>query len=749
MKFLSSFILAHIFFIASYAQTASVRGFVNDLETGEPVLFCNVIIEGETIGASTDVNGFFNISDVPIGNQTILVTYIGYDTLRVNISLKKDQILTQKLELQQSSIKINTVTISADKMDQKTSVKVSVTKITPKDIKLIPSIGGEPDLAQYLQVLPGVVFTGDQGGQLYIRGGSAIQNKVLLDGMIVYNPFHSIGLFSVFDTDIIRTADIYTGGFGAQYGGRISSIMDIKTRDGIKNRYGGKFSTTSFGSKLLFEGPLIKKGGNSSFIVSAKTSYLDKTSQIFYNYIDTAGLPYNFTDLYGKLSISGSNGSKFNVFGYNYKDNVSYRDVSSLGWNSGGVGSNFVLVPEGSSALIEGNFAYSSYLIGIDEALTAPRSSGINGFNLGLNFTYFNGENELKYGLEVLGYQTDFDFTNSSDLRISQEENSTELSGFINYKIKGEKIIIEPGVRIYKYNSISATFEPRLGAKYLASERLRFKLATGKYSQNLVSTNSDRDVVNLFYGFLSAPENIPDQFLGKQIKNGLQKANHIILGIEYDFSDFVDFNLEGYVKDFSQLTNINKDKLYVSDPDFIVEKGLAQGVDAVLKYSSSKFYFWAVYSLGYISRTDENSTYRPHFDRRHNVNLVSTYKFGFDNSWSFDARWNFGSGFPFTQTQGFYPLIDFNDGIDTNYDQESGELGIIYAGLNEGRLPYYHRLDIALKKEYKLSKHSTLNWNVGITNAYNRENIFYFNRIEYKRVNQLPFMPSAGISLTF
>ena len=95
------------------------------------------------------------------------------------------------------------------------------------------------------------------------------------------------------------------------------------------------------------------------------------------------------------------------------------------------------------------------------------------------------------------------------------------------------------------------------------------------------------------------------------------------------------------------------------------------------------------------------------------------------------------------------PLIDFNDGIDTNYDQESGELGIIYAGLNEGRLPYYHRLDIALKKEYKLSKHSTLNWNVGITNAYNRENIFYFNRIEYKRVNQLPFMPSAGISLTF
>jgi hypothetical protein len=738
-----------IFSISSIAQTASVRGFVNDQDTGEPILFCNVVIEGKTIGASTDVNGFFNITDVPIGNQNILITYIGYDTLRTSITLKENQILTRKLELKQSAIKINNVTISADKQEQKTEVKVSVTKITPKDIKLIPTIGGEPDLAQYLQVLPGVVFTGDQGGQLYIRGGSAIQNKVLLDGMIVYNPFHSIGLFSVFDTDIIRTADIYTGGFGAQYGGRISSIMDIKTRDGNIKRYGGRFSATSFGSKILFEGPLIKKGGNASFVVSAKTSYLDKSSQLFYTYIDTAGLPYNFTDLYGKISVNGSNGSKWNVFGFNYVDNVSYRDVSSLGWKSNGIGSNFVLVPEGSSALIEGNFAYSSYLIGIEEALSAPRSSGINGFNLGLNFTYFNGENELKYGLEVLGYQTDFDFTNASDLQISQKENSTELSGFINYKLKGERLIVEPGIRIYKYNSIAATFEPRLGAKFLASDRLRFKLAAGKYSQNLVSTNSDRDVVNLFYGFLSAPEDIPDEFLGKEISNGLQKANHLIVGMEYDFSDNIDFNLEGYVKEFIQLTNINKDKISINDPDFIVEKGLAQGVDLVLKYSNPKFYFWAVYSLGYISRTDENQTYRPHFDRRHNVNLVATYKFGFDNSWSLDARWNFGTGFPFTQTQGFYPLLDFDDGINTTYNEETGELGIIYADLNEGRLPYYHRLDVALKKEYQLSKNSTFNWNVGITNAYNRENIFYFNRIEYKRVNQLPFMPSAGISLTF
>ncbi|MAD50184.1 MAG: TonB-dependent receptor [Flavobacteriales bacterium] len=749
MKTKLTFLFIFLSQLTLFAQKGSVRGFVYDKENGEAIMFCNVIIEGKSIGASTDVNGFFNITNVPVGKHTLFVTYVGYDTLRQEIVLKDKQILNQKLEISPSSVQIETVTVSADRQEMKTEVKVSVTKITPKDIKIIPAIGGEPDLAQYLQVLPGVVFTGDQGGQLYIRGGSPIQNKVLLDGMIVYNPFHSIGLFSVFDTDLMRNADIYTGGFGAQYGGRISSIMDITTKDGNKNRLAGKVSTNTFGSKLMLEGPFFKKGGNSSFIMSAKTSYLDKSSKLLYTYIDTAGLPYSYTDLYGKISVNSSNGSKWSLFGYNYRDKVSYKDVSNLGWKSGGIGSNFILVPSGNSTIIEGAFAYSSYLIRLEEAIVNPRQSGINGFNLGLNFTTFKADNELQYGLEVLGYQTDFDFTNATGLLTEQKENSTELSGFIRYKIKTNKLILDPGIRIYKYNSIAATFEPRLGAKFLATDNLRFKLAAGKYSQNLVSTNSDQDVVNLFYGFLSAPDNLPDEFKGEEVVNGLQMANHLILGLEYDISSKIDFNLEGYVKDFTQLTNINKDKLTLSDPDFIVEEGLAKGVDLVLKYNDPKFYFWLVYSLGHITRSGEDIEYNPHFDRRHNVNLVSTYKFGVQKNWSFDARWNIGSGFPFTQTQGFYPSMDFSDGINTNYTSESGELGIIYAGLNEGRLPWYHRLDIALKKEQKLSKHSTFEWNVGVTNVYNRENIFYFNRIEYKRVNQLPFMPSAGMSLSF
>ena len=286
-------------------KKGNIRGFIYDKENGEPIMFCNVIIKGTDIGGATDINGMYNLSKLDPGNYTLVITYLGYDTKEVTLSLKSGQIINKNIEIVASSIKLNEVQISAEREDMKTEVKSASIKITKKDLELIPTIGGSPDIAQYLQVVPGVVFTGDQGGQLYIRGGSPIQNKVLLDGMIIYSPFHSIGLFSVFDTDIIRNTDVYTGGFSAEYGGRVSSIMDIKTIDGNKKKYGGKVSANTFGSKVFLEGP-ISSSGNSSFIFSGKTSYLDKSSDLFYKYpilsFDEKGLPYSYTDLYAKIS---------------------------------------------------------------------------------------------------------------------------------------------------------------------------------------------------------------------------------------------------------------------------------------------------------------------------------------------------------------------------------------------------------------------------------------------------------------
>lgn len=303
-----------LFPIFIHAQESTVRGFIYEEETGEPAIFSNVYLKGTTYGASTDNNGYFLISRIPPGNYQLMVTYLGYDTIQIPIQLDPDEVFNQNFLLKKSSVNLETVTVNAERIEARTETKTSVVKITPKEIRQIPSVGGQADFAQYLQVVPGVIFTGDQGGQFYVRGGSPIQNKVILDGMTVYNPFHSIGLFSVFETDLIRSADVYTGGYNADHGGRISSIMDITYKDGNKKQFSGAVGASTFGAKALIEGPISKQkspeSGSASFILSFKNSYLEQSSKALYSYIDEDGLPFNFSDFYGKISINAGNGSK-------------------------------------------------------------------------------------------------------------------------------------------------------------------------------------------------------------------------------------------------------------------------------------------------------------------------------------------------------------------------------------------------------------------------------------------------------
>jgi hypothetical protein len=756
--------------VAALSQTGTIRGFIYEEKTGEPIIFTNVYLQNTNYGASTDVNGFFMISKIPPGDYTLMVTYLGYDTLMMPVYIEAEDILSKQLYLKESAITLETFNVSAERQEAKTETRTSVVKITPKEMKQIPTIGGQADLAQYLQILPGVVFTGDQGGELYIRGGSPIQNKVLLDGMTIYKAFHSIGLFSVFETDIIRNADIYTGGFGAEYGGRISSVMDITTRDGNRQRVAGKFAASTFGANLLLEGPLVRqkenRGTSLSFILSGKGSYLEQSSKLFYNYIDTAGLPFNFLDLYGKISLNSSNGSKVNFYGFHYQDKVNnYKSLSDFNWNSTGLGTNFLVIPGRSPVLLEGHVAYSNYKINLEEETNPTRSSEISGFDLGLDFTYFLGRDEMKYGLELLGSRTNYFFFNASGKEISQAENTTELGFYFKYKLTAGKFLIEPSFRLQWYASLSnLSPEPRLALKYNVTDRLRLKFAGGLYSQNLIDARSDRDVVNLFYGFLSGPDNLPDEFDGQKLTHKLQKASHAILGMELDITNRLTMNLEGYYKYFSQLTNLNRNKIYDENKapeqpdllkkDFIIEKGDAYGIDMTLKYDQRRLYIWTVYSFAFVNRfyediNEELQHYYPHFDRRHNVNIVVTYRLGATESWEISGRWNYGSGFPFTQTQGYYEKLTFNNGIYGDYTNDNGELGIIYADLNGGRLADYHRLDMNIKKRFLFSENTRLDVDLSFINLYNRKNVFYRDRLTGETVYQLPFVPSLGIIFVF
>ena len=755
----------------------SIKGFVYEEATGEPMMFTNVYLKGTTYGGSTNENGYFNINRIPDGNYTLFITCVGYDTISEQFTLAKGQDISRKYYLKETSQKLESVTITAEKIEARTETKTSVISVTPKTITKIPSVGGQADFAQYLQVVPGVIFTGDQGGQLYIRGGSPIQNKVLLDGMVIYNPFHSIGLFSVFDTDIIRNADVYTGGFGAEYSGRISSIMDISTRDGNKKRISGKIGANVFGAKVMVEGPLKKaKNPNSasaSFIISAKNSYLERTSQILYPYASETGLPFNFQDIYGKVSLNAPNGSKINLFGFSFNDQVNnYQSLSNYGWNSYGGGTNFLVIPGKAPIMIEGCIAYSSYNSRMEVIETNDeRSSYINGFNASFDFSQFIGKNTLKYGFEMLGnttyYLTYSVYGHQPIGGDDSKSNSTELGAYAKYKAVFGNLLIEPSVRLQMYSLPEFSFEPRFAAKYNVNDRLRLKLAAGRYSQNLVAITSDRDVVNLFYGFLSDIKSLPSSYNGKPINHYLQKANHYILGAEYDLTDNITMNVEGYWKDFVQLTNINRNKLYSSDAgaeipdllkkDFTMETGDAYGCDVTLKFEDKHWYVWAVYALGFVTREYEKvvenesvlTNYAPHFDRRHNVNLIVTYSAGAKRQWEFSGRWNYGSGFPFTPIQGYYEHFSFQDGINFDYTTTNGEMGVLYGELNSGRLPTYHRFDLDIKRKFYFSENVHLEADFSVTNVYNRKNIFYVNMITSENVYQLPILPTLGLTFSF
>lgn len=762
IAFLSMFLF---FALLSYSQNGTLRGFVYNITDGEPIMFANIVLENTTLGASTDDRGYFVINKIKEGDYILKVQSIGFQTKNVPVSITSG-LSSVRIELEPMTQMLEAVNVQAEKESARIESQVSVKKITASEIQKLPSVGGQADFAQYVQVMPGVVFSGDQGGQLYIRGGSAIQNKVLLDGMVVYNPFHSIGLFSVFETDVIRSADVYTGGFNATYGGRLSSVMDIATRDGNKKKTTGKISASTFGLSAILEGPILadkeERPYSLSYLLTAKNSYLSHTSKSLYSYVD-ADLPYDFLDVYGKLTLATKTGSKLNVFGFNFTDKVdAYKNIADFNWDNTGVGASFILLPPGSSSLVEGVLAYSKYSMEMSATSTeGNQKSSIGSFNGTLSSTRFFDKNQLRYGVEMISSKTNTLFSSMTE---ELTDYSTEIGAFVLFKGFLKNLLYEPSVRLSYYASLDeALIEPRLSLKYNLTDKFRFKGAMGLYSQSFIDTKSDRDVVNLFTGYLTAGPDlyggVVSSFRGEKVSTYVEKSKHFIFGIEWDILNHLSMNLELYYKTMTNLISINRDKTFDNDDShssypqyltrsFAIEEGTAYGGDVSFKYSDGRLYLWAIYSYGKVERKNETQTYNPHYDRRHNINVLVSYQLGMDRSFEISARWNYGSGFPYTGTTGFGETVNFST-INADYTSSNGDFTTFYGSLNSRRLPAYHRLDISAKKRFNVFAHSILEIDVSVTNLYNRNNLFYFDRVTSERVDQLPIMPSVGLSLRF
>lgn len=786
MKLLYTLLFLVAFSQVTYSQDFNIRGVLYSAIDGE-------VLSGEKVrllrsdstaagGAYTDEDGLFNITGISPGNYIIQINVFGFKMFEMDYEVttttgNKD--FTIELQEDNSIKEFEGVQVTAEQRQKRSEVLIGVVKLDQKGLERIPSTGGENDIVAAFSVTPGVVTTGDQGGQLYVRGGTPIQNKILLDGMTIYTPFHSIGFFSIFETELVKSADIYTGGFDAQYGGRISSIMDITYRDGNNKKFSGKASASPFMAKLVLEGPLSKPKdgpGGASYVFSAKQSLIDQSSKILYPGINrdeetgvSPGMPFTFTDLYGKLTFKGDGRSKISVFGFHNRDRVNY-DIADIDWKQSGGGVNFLLVPTSSKVFIKGHINGSSFSTLFNEAIsqtdTLQRYSSIGGFDLGFDFTYImNQKGELNYGLNFGGFNTDFLTYNEVKRKIELTNFSTEIGAYFNYRYVSSRWVVQPSFRVQMYATYGEVSpEPRLGLKFNATEKLRLKASGGRYSQNFTSASSDRDVVNLFNGILSAPTNVQSNFVTqfqneKNPDNGLQYAWHAIAGFEYDLSKKLSVNVEAYYKYFSRLSNINQNKLYEDDDpqfsqvddvfkkDFILENGESFGADLLLKYTSDRLYLWGVYSYGNSTRWDGFEFYRPVFDRRHNVNLVGTYLFGKKKDLEVSARWNLGSGLPFTPTIGFFEEQNFQDGVGSDYvTNNPSYIGTNLGKFNSERLPYYHRLDLTVKKRFEFKNSTSMEIVASVTNLYNWRNIFYVNRITNEKIYQFPILPSLGLS---
>jgi hypothetical protein len=456
-------------------------------------------------------------------------------------------------------------------------------------------------------------------------------------------------------------------------------------------------------------------------------------------------------------------------FGFHNQDSVNYS-IADLNWQASGGGMNFLMIPSGSPVFIRGHVNGSNFMTTFAEDQVEPRYSKIGGFDLGFDFSYFlKNEGEMNYGFNFCGFNTQFVTFNEAKRKIEAFNFSTELGAYYNYRrvSKDLRWVMQAGFRVQAYASLSTISpEPRLGLKYNATEKLRFKFSGGRYSQNFTSASSDKDIVNLFNGLLSAPTNVQEQFItenlnSKDIRNGLQYAWHGILGLEYDLNKSNFINIEGYYKYFNQLSNINQNKLYedlaqfeliddVFKKDFIIESGKTLGVDLLYKLSLNRLFIWGVYSYSYSTRWDGFANYFPVFDRRHNVNIVGSYQFGKKKDLEVNVRWNLGSGLPFTPTAGYYQAENFNGGVTTDYvTNNPSTITTLLGSFNSRRLPYYHRLDITVKKHFDFKNKTRLEITGNITNVYDRKNIFYVNRVTSKVIYQFPILPSLGVSYKF
>ena len=773
-------------FAASAQKNHTVSGYVKEDATGETLLGANVYLKETKKGTVANQYGFYSLT-VPPGNYTLVISYIGFSNVEIPIILDKD--LIRNVSLQTNAIQTQEVVITGEKQDRNVaSTEMGREKIEIEKIKTLPSFLGEVDILKTIQLLPGVSSAGEGNSGFYVRGGGPDQNLILLDEANVYNAAHLFGFFSVFNADAVQNITLTKGNMPANYGGRLSSVLDIQMREGNNKQFKVQGGIGFVSSRLTIEGPI--KKDTSSFIISARRTFIDLFlgKPFISSTSNFNGNKYYFYDLNAKVNYRLSDKDRIFLSGYFGRDVFNFKSPDSdfslsIPWGNATATARWNHLFS-NKLFLNTSLIYTNYdfqFEGGQEQFSFKLFSGITDYNAKTDFSWVpSPRHNIKFGSNYI-------------FHIFTPNNASARSGNVNFNLGdivkqyahdaavyvndefdlNGKWLFNGGLRLTMFSQVGPfdrftinpinnlptdtihynagqvvktypNIEPRFAVRYSLNETSSLKAS---YSQNYqyIHLASLSGISLPTDTWVPCTDRVKPQF-GTQYALGYFrnfKNNTYETSVEVYYKSMK--NQIEYEEGFLPENQVNGNL----DNFFVFGKGWSYGSELFIKKAKGKFTGWIGYTLAWTKREfpDLNlgKTFFPKYDRRHDISVVMTYEIS--KRWTLGATWVYATGNLNTFPERLYLLSNGN--IVEDYGGQR----------NNYRIAPYHRLDVSATLKGKSTKKFESSWNFSVFNAYNRYNpyIIYFNSkyngdvvtIEAKQISLFPIIPSVTYNFKF
>lgn len=682
----------------------------------------------------------YRLQNISPGEYRIRVSYIGYTTTIDTLRFENDEsTLTYSTALSIDNTQLDELVVSVE--SEAGQIRGGHQRVAAVDLSRVVTPAGSGDMASYLQALPGVVSAGDRGGQLFVRGGTASENMVLIDGLLIYQPFHIVGFFSAFPEKLLANADFYAGGFSPKYSGRISSVLDVQMRDGDLNNTTGSMSISPFLAEIQMEGPLGE--GNASWIASLRSSQIERTSETLIGETQ----PLRFESQFLKLTQFSDDGTRCSAMAMRTYDRgrLDFDRGNSFSWTNFVIGGKCTHLAQDPDIFVDFNVGLSHLSNSMGGSAETNLSSGLSKFSIDLDMNQDVGDVELNYGLNSHMKWLNYEIEELFQIPSSETDILLGIGAYTQATIPlSKRVTIRPGVSLSFYaNTYSPSIEPRFRLTWLpfGSENQELNASVGIYRQTIAGISDLRDAGSAFIAWLPTPN------------NKRMEAVHALIGWQQELGNGFQFSVEGYYKNLSNIPVSVWSTIAEFTTKIDFADGDIYGADVRLEYNQRRFYVFLGYgySLTEYQSAQKNfniwfgspiQSYNPGHDRRHQINSMASVHLG---KYTLGVRWQMGTGLPFTRQMGYDGLLPFGEGLP-NIRAEYGTPRVISDKPFEGRTPAYHRLDISLEREFNLS-FGSLYLQAGAINTYNRVNLFYYDVFTQRRVNQLPFAPYASLKM--